>query len=168
MTTRRFSNQEIYSLRNKIPIAILIEKTLCIPSRMSDGAFRFLCPLCNEFNTAVNPKTNLARCFRCEKNFNTIDLVILVKKMDFVNTVRFLKNYRKNIPTENHPGSKSAEDKNQHPQHIGDILRSIIPPRPVIEPPFESSESLCERILAIEQKLEYLANRIEEISKAFD
>jgi DNA primase len=167
MTTRRFSNQELYSLRNKIPVAILIEKVLGIPSRTTEGVFRFHCPLCNEFNTAVNSKTNLARCFRCEKNFNTIDLVMLVKKMDFVNTIDFLKDYLKSIPTENHPRPESVEDKNQHPQHIGGILKSLIPSRPAMEP-FESSKSVNERILAIEQKLEYLAHRIEEISKAFE
>ena len=167
MTSRRFSNQELYSLRNKIPVAILIEKVLGIPSRTTEGVFRFLCPLCNEFNTAVNSKTNLARCFGCKKNFNTIDLVMLVKKMDFVNTIDFLKDCLKSIPNQNHPRPESVKDETQHPQHIGGILKSIIPPR-VVPGPFESSESVDERILAIEQKLEYLAHRIEEISKAFE
>jgi hypothetical protein len=49
---------------------------------MTKGCFRFLCPLCNGFDTAVNPKTNLARCFRCEKNFNTIDLVMFLQSID--------------------------------------------------------------------------------------
>ena len=84
MTTRRFSNQELYSLRNKIPVSILIEKVLGIPSRTTEGVFRFLCPLCNEFNTAVNSRTNLARCFSCEKNFNTIDLAMLITKTDLL------------------------------------------------------------------------------------
>ncbi|MBW2250382.1 MAG: hypothetical protein JRF60_07060 [Deltaproteobacteria bacterium] len=167
MTSRRFSNQELYSLRNKIPVAILIEKVLGIPSRTTEGVFRFLCPLCNEFNTAVNSKTNLARCFRCEKNFNTIDLIMLEKKLDFVNTIDFLKDCLKSIPNQNHPRPESVKDETQHPQHIGGILKSIIPPR-VVPGPFESSESVDERILAIEQKLEYLAHRIEEISKAFE
>jgi len=63
-----FSSQELYKLRNLIPIDVLIKKELAIPSKISEGFFRFLCPLCNEFQTAVNPKTNLGRCFRCEKN----------------------------------------------------------------------------------------------------
>jgi hypothetical protein len=63
-----------------------------MPSKIRDGFFRFLCPLCNEFQTAVNPNTNLARCFRCEKNFNTIDLVMAVKKCGFKDSVLFLKN----------------------------------------------------------------------------
>ena len=48
---------------------MLIRDHLQIPFKIRDGYFRFLCPLCNEFQTAVNPATNLARCFRCEKNF---------------------------------------------------------------------------------------------------
>ena len=69
---KRFSSQELYELRNHIPVDALIRE-LGIPSKIRDGYFRFLCPLCNEFQTAVKPETNLARCFRCEKNFNTID-----------------------------------------------------------------------------------------------
>ncbi|XPS89502.1 hypothetical protein Dvar_75210 [Desulfosarcina variabilis str. Montpellier] len=57
---------------------------------MIEGIFRFLCPLCNEFQTATNPKTNLARCFLCEKNFNPIDLVMTVKGLGFVDSVKYL------------------------------------------------------------------------------
>jgi len=71
---------------------MLIRDQLQIPSKIRDGFFRFLCPVCNEFQTAVNPNTNLARCFRCEKNFNTIDLVMAVKKYGFKDSVLFLKN----------------------------------------------------------------------------
>jgi len=46
-----FSSQELYKLRNSIPIDVLIEKELTIPSKTSEGFFRFLCPLCNEFQT---------------------------------------------------------------------------------------------------------------------
>ncbi len=91
MITKRFSSQELYNLRNLIPIHILIEKILMIPSKISEGFFRFLCPLCSEFNTATNPETNLARCFRCEKNFNTIDMVMVTRKANFVESVKFLK-----------------------------------------------------------------------------
>ena len=70
---------------------MLIRDRLQVPSKIRDGFFRFLCPLCNEFQTAVNPNTNLARCFRCEKNFNTIDLVMAVRKCGFKDSVLFLK-----------------------------------------------------------------------------
>jgi DNA primase len=86
-----FSSRELYKLRNSIPIDVLIEKELAIPSKISEGFFRFLCPLCNEFQTAVNPKTNMGRCFRCEKNFNTIDMVMTWQNTGFVESVKYLQ-----------------------------------------------------------------------------
>lgn len=165
MSTRRFSNEELYALRNQIPVAILIEKALGIPSRTTEGVFRFLCPLCNEFNTAVNPKTNLARCFGCQKNFNTIDLVMLVKKTNFMNTIHFLENYRTNMST--HPEPDLVKDGSQHPQHLRDILNSIVPSEPDNRP-FESNQSVRRRILRIEQKLEYLTHQIDQINKGLE
>ncbi len=89
--TRRFSSQELFELRNHIPIDTLIERRLMLPSKTSEGFFRFLCPVCQEFQTATNPKTNLARCFRCERNFNAIDLVMICRNMSFVESVTYLK-----------------------------------------------------------------------------
>jgi len=95
---RRFSSQELFALRNHISIDDVIGKCLMLPSKFSEGFFRFLCPLCNEFQTATNPKTNLARCFRCERNFNTIDMVMICRKMNFVESVKYLKAYQENVP----------------------------------------------------------------------
>jgi DNA primase len=88
---RRFSAQELFELRNSIPIDTVIKELLALPSKNSEGFFRFLCPICNEFQTAINPGTNLARCFLCQKNFNPIDLVMLVKKAGFIESVTYLK-----------------------------------------------------------------------------
>jgi len=92
---RHFSSRELFVLRNHIPIDTLIEKHLMLPSKFSEGYFRFLCPLCNEFQTATNPKTNLARCFRCERNFNTIDMVMICKGARFVQGVNYLRTISK-------------------------------------------------------------------------
>ncbi len=94
---KKFSSKELFELRNAIPVDMLIKDELHIPSKISEGSFRFLCPICNEFQTAINPSTNLARCFRCEKNLNTIDLVMKVKKFGFKDSVLFLKNLLKKI-----------------------------------------------------------------------
>jgi len=102
---QRFSAQELFSLRNFIPIDILIEEQLIIPSKISEGFFRFLCPICNEFQTATNPKTNLARCFRCERNFNTIDIVMIWQDINFVEAVKFLQVYMEKL-TQKHPRKK--------------------------------------------------------------
>ncbi len=88
--TKCYSPEKLRSMRNQIPISTLIADVLQWPSKHSDGYFRFLCPICNEFNTATNPKTNLARCFRCEKNFNPIDMTMIVNHCNFKEAVEYL------------------------------------------------------------------------------
>ena len=44
-------------------------------SKLRDGRFCFLCPYCNEMPAYVNPSNNLAHCFHCNMNLNTIDLM---------------------------------------------------------------------------------------------
>ena len=90
---RRFSAHFLWRLRNEIPIEDLIIE-LDIPSKRRDGYFRFLCPLCSDFHTATHPKTNLARCFRCRRNFNPIELLMVVEHKDFVASVHALSERR--------------------------------------------------------------------------
>lgn len=89
----RFTRELLRSLRNDLPIAWVIE-TLGVAVKVSEGYIRFLCPRCQEFNTATKPATNLARCFRCQENFNPIDLVMIVKRVNFVEAVQFLVDLR--------------------------------------------------------------------------
>jgi hypothetical protein len=79
------------TLRNRIPIDTVIIDMLHLDIRHSDTLLRFRCPLCAGFHTATARKTNLARCFDCEKNFNPIDLVIAVTNCSFVDAVERLK-----------------------------------------------------------------------------
>jgi hypothetical protein len=88
--TQRYSTEKLRMLRNDIPISRLISDFLRLPCKVSEGYFRFLCPLCSEFNTATNPKTNLARCFRCRQNFNPIDMVMAVKSCNFRDAVEMI------------------------------------------------------------------------------
>lgn len=88
--SRRFSDRQLYQARNHIPIRYVIETLLTIPSETVEGVFRFRCPLCVGRDTAVKDETNLSRCFHCGKNFNAIDLCMLVKRMNFVESVKFL------------------------------------------------------------------------------
>ena len=78
-------------LRNAIPVHEVLRGTLGIRVYQEGGYWRFQCPLCNAYDTATNPKTNLARCFRCRKNFNPIDLVMMVAKCDFLDAVTELE-----------------------------------------------------------------------------
>ena len=87
-----FTRQLLYRLRNEIPVADLLVR-LDWPHKQRDGRFVFLCPACREFLTATNPRTNLGRCFACERNFNPIDLVMLIEDVDFVTAVQTLEPY---------------------------------------------------------------------------
>ena len=90
----RFPQEMLRRLRNEIPITLVIAEFLKLPTKVSEGYLRFLCPLCTEFITATNPKTNLARCFLCEKNFNPIDMVMIVKQVSFRSAVDYLKSIK--------------------------------------------------------------------------
>ena len=79
-------------LRNEIDIDLVI-KRLRLETRHGQKILRFRCPLCHGFHTATNPKTNLARCFDCRRNFNPIDLVMVATAYGFVQTVEFLKEH---------------------------------------------------------------------------
>ncbi len=94
---RRFTRHELFVLRNEIPIQLLIEKKLEVPSKTREGKFRFLSPCCGEFNTGVKLDDNVARCFRCEKRFNTIEITKAVRDCDFVSSVHFLQKYHSEL-----------------------------------------------------------------------
>jgi hypothetical protein len=92
--SNRLPPEMLRRLRNEIPITLVIAEFLKLPTKVSEGYFRFLCPLCTEFITATNLKTNLARCFLCEKNFNPIDMVMVVKQISFSKAVDYLKSIK--------------------------------------------------------------------------
>lgn len=64
-------------IRNDLPMAVAIAALGRDgpPSKVRDGRFVFLCPGCGEMLAYVNPRTNLAHCFACHVNLNTIDLL---------------------------------------------------------------------------------------------
>ena len=87
---QKFSKEFLFAIRNYIPVAEVIEKSLGLPCKITEGQFRFLCPLCREFRAAVNRRTNLARCFLCKENYNPIDLVMIVKQVKFIKAIEIL------------------------------------------------------------------------------
>ena len=95
--SRRIAAAELRRLRNDVDITELVLR-LRIPWKRRDGYFRFLCPICSEFNTATNPRTNLGRCFRCRENFNPIDLVMRLERLTFLEAVEFLRRLSRDSP----------------------------------------------------------------------
>ncbi len=90
---RRIPKQLLFTLRNRIYLEFLIRDILKLEWKFSENYFRYLCPVCTEFRTAINYKHNLARCFLCQRNFNSIDLVMIVIGLDFREAVNFLSRF---------------------------------------------------------------------------
>jgi len=88
---KHYSADFLRMLRNQVPINAVIIDLLNLEGRFDQQLLRFRCPLCDNFHTATNHKTNLARCFDCYKNFNPIDLVMTVGKCGFLDAVKILK-----------------------------------------------------------------------------
>lgn len=86
----RFDDEDLRRMRNDIAFARVFA-ALNWPSKVRDRQLAFVCPRCGEYRSAVNPRTNLARCFFCEINFNPIDFTIAVQNATFVEAVRFLE-----------------------------------------------------------------------------
>jgi hypothetical protein len=87
---RYFDDEHLRRLRNAIPWTILLEK-LAWPHKQRRGQLAFLCPRCREFVSAVNPRTNLGRCFHCLRNFNPIEFTMAAMPCDFVSAVYYLE-----------------------------------------------------------------------------
>lgn len=87
---RYFPDDLLRALRNRIPMPWLIRR-LGWPHKQRNGQLAFLCPRCGEFVSAINPRTNLGRCFACQTNFNPIDFTISVRHCDFVEAVQYLR-----------------------------------------------------------------------------
>lgn len=81
---------QLRTLRNDVPVADVIYH-LRIPTKMRGRRETFRCPRCGGFHTATNLRTNLARCFRCERNFNPIDLVMAERNSSFLEAVKYIK-----------------------------------------------------------------------------
>ena len=160
--TRRFSSQQLSLLRNEIPIERVIVKFLSIQNHHNTGKLRFACPVCQGFDTSIHTQSNLARCFACQRNFNTIEIVMAHRKIGFVDSVKWLKqcnteNYSKNEAVTNRKPQTS-------PSKFGDILSEILP---TIPPPAKtvkpSSETMLGRIENLEKRVDHLYRLLEKL-----
>ena len=185
---KRFSKKELFEIRNYIPIQNLI-KDLNLPSINENNIFRFLCPICNGYNTSIKYDTNLARCFNCCVNFNTIEIAMKVRTPDFVDNVKFLKQYLNNYHTDskNQLNEKAniqffinkcqtdvkvqSRSKNDLPVHIGKIFNQNKIEQnqeSYLDDKFNWSDycrSNDMRISNIEKKVELVLNELDALHK---
>ncbi|MBF0235825.1 MAG: DNA primase [Desulfamplus sp.] len=166
MTSPRYTRQHLFTIRNNIPIDRVIE-ALSIPSSNRTGIYRFSCPVCNEQNTGINPKTNLARCFNCEKNYNTIDLVMKVMDVGFIQSVAYLEKLKADkqpppAPLPTHP-RKAIRRKDM--VHIGDVFKSLMHPKSdstsLNHPPGDKNQAITD----LEKRVSLLEQQITQLTK---
>jgi len=81
---------DLRRFRNDTDILAVISD-LGIETKKRGARLSFRCPSCGVFHTATKAETNLARCFRCARNFNPIDLVIAERSLSFVDAVNYLQ-----------------------------------------------------------------------------
>ena len=110
-------------LRNDLPMPVTIAALgrQGPPGKISEGYFRFLCPHCGEMRATVNPRTNLAHCFCCQKNLNNIDL-LLTLDYDFPRRRRPPATLARTIPG-------SAEEKENPNPADAHLRRCRVPGR---------------------------------------
>ena len=123
--SRHFSSEELHHLRNDFPIDALI-KALGVCYRQGSGErFRFQCPRCLGYHTATHTQTNLARCFTCQTNFNSIELVMLVKQLPFVASVHFLQQHKTSLTRAGHTTNPQISRYSSAPILVSELLRQI-------------------------------------------
>ena len=165
MASPRYTRQHLFTLRNHIPIDRVIE-ALSIPSSNQAGKYRFSCPVCHEQNTGVNPKTNLARCFNCEKNYNTIDLVMKVMNVGFLQSVAYLEKLNADTPAPPAPTSHPRKAvKHNDMVHIGDVFKSLIPPNSDSAILNHPSDDKNQTIADLEKRVSVLEHQISQLTK---
>lgn len=164
LRSQRFSKEELRDIRNRIPIRCLIEEELRIPSRMDGSIFRFQCPLCRSFHTAVKKETNLARCFDCSKNFNTIDITKEVKGVEFLESAAFLRGILAKL--ESGSDNKHIRDKITQPVQVGTVLKRTDLIRKAMR---KSDKTDCsQRCEKMEERLKSLEKSFRSLSYNFD
>jgi DNA primase len=97
--TRRVTAEELHRLRNDVPMKTVIA-ALRIECRTRGDRLAFRCAECRDFHSAIHPRTNLARCFRCARNYNTIDMVMAAQRTGFPEAVRVLREIARSMSNE--------------------------------------------------------------------
>ncbi len=84
------SANHLRALRNNVSVLAVISD-LRILTKMRGKRLTFRCAECAGYHTALNPRTNLAHCFRCERNFNPVELVMAERGSRFLEAVNYLE-----------------------------------------------------------------------------
>ncbi len=171
--SKRLSRQLLHDLGNRVSVREVIEKGLGIRHHIDSGIFRFECPFCASFHTSVKKTTNLARCFDCKINLNPIDMVMAVRKTDFLQSAGYL------TPLLKSGVIKRTDSKWTGPEHNREIpasvhrmassglnpLSSILCSLPASNVPetLPDQKHIELRIQSLEKEIKGLKNRLDQL-----
>ena len=96
MAKRRIASEQLRRLRDDTDVLRLMSD-LQIELTFRGSRLRFRCPNCDRFETRLNRERNLGHCFRCQRRFNTIDIVMAARSWSFLNTIDYLERLRGTI-----------------------------------------------------------------------
>jgi len=157
---RRYSPNKLTFLRNRIPITYVIETLLELPTHYNHGKLSFACPVCGDFDTSINAAHNLARCFTCRQNYNPIELVMHQLRIDFVESVKWLKN---RMPIASSQNRTSSASDNLQPTCVSDILADMMPALSPGKYYTPSPKSISQRLSDLEHSVRHLYRVIDEL-----
>ncbi len=161
----RFTQKQLWTVRNQIPIEQLIETQLHIPVRRDYKRLRFCCPVCHQYDTSVLYPKNLARCFGCQKNFNTIELTMQWAKYGFVQSVLWLQSLN-TAPTDTRKDQSTP--KRHSFTHISEIIPKIMPtknPTALNPQPPAHHPTIVQRVDQMEKKIDTLDQKLDQLLK---
>ena len=165
--SRRFTSDELYAIRNHIPIDVLIEKLLGVAVKHTQNRLHFACPLCAGFQTSILPEKNLGRCFDCGKNFNTIEFMMYHMHIGFVESVKRLKQYQRDLTKQTVFIEKRK--KLDYPLSIAQIIGDMLPaPKhdsSCNKIPAKDSHAITNRIDNLEKKLDTLSSQVDKLCR---
>lgn len=103
--------------------------------------------------------------FRCEKNFNTIDLVIHCMGVEFVKAVKKLQKIHAQMSEIRRNASPAGRIDSF--ASVGKIIADIMPKKPAIRLDAKTScsndRALLERIDRLESKIDDISGRLEKL-----
>ena len=161
--TRRFSSDELTYLRNRVPVAYVVQNLLNMPARTRHGRIAFGCPICGDFDTAINAEHSLVRCFECRKNFNPIELVMHQLKIGFAESVKLLK---KTMPTDQSLNTPGSASKNHQPVALGNVIADILPAKPDDRSVPALLQSISEIMADLQDNMRLLNHIIHELQSS--
>lgn len=97
-----FETQRLEYLRNRINVKNLASH-LGIQMKVKDNQCWFVCPQCLELKASFQKNQNLARCWKCNTRYNSIELVMAHFNINFRQAVMFLIDQERQFPKKDYP-----------------------------------------------------------------